>query len=73
MVQVIRPEISLIFVLSPAFVFTPHFPFQTLCALVACLLEPQIVPSDPRELYETYFTFTCIWAFGGALHQDIKL
>lgn len=44
---------------------------QTLCALLDCLLTPENIPADaPRELYETYFTFACIWAFGGALLQD---
>ncbi|XP_068180103.1 dynein axonemal heavy chain 11 [Antennarius striatus] len=44
---------------------------QTLCTLLDCLLIPENIPSDsPRELYETYFTFASIWAFGGALHQD---
>ncbi|XP_042345657.1 dynein axonemal heavy chain 11 [Plectropomus leopardus] len=44
---------------------------QTLCALLDCLLTPENIPPDsPRELYETYFTFACIWAFGGALYQD---
>ncbi|XP_056142990.1 dynein axonemal heavy chain 11 [Lampris incognitus] len=44
---------------------------QTLCALLDCLLTPENTPPDsPRELYEMYFTFACIWAFGGPLHQD---
>ncbi|XP_028280327.1 dynein heavy chain 11, axonemal isoform X1 [Parambassis ranga] len=44
---------------------------QTLCTLLDCLLMPENIPSDsPREIYETYFTFACIWAFGGALCQD---
>ncbi|KAM7383622.1 hypothetical protein PAMP_003257 [Pampus punctatissimus] len=44
---------------------------QTLCTLLDCLLTPENIPSDtPREVYETYFTFACIWAFGGALYQD---
>uniref|UniRef100_A0A7N8XYV6 Dynein axonemal heavy chain 11 n=1 Tax=Mastacembelus armatus TaxID=205130 RepID=A0A7N8XYV6_9TELE len=44
---------------------------QTLCTLLDCLLTPENIPSDsPRELYETYFIFACIWAFGGALYQD---
>ncbi|KAM8734967.1 dynein axonemal heavy chain 11 [Acanthopagrus schlegelii] len=44
---------------------------QTLCTLLDCLLTTENIPSDsPRELYETYFTFACIWAFGGALYQD---
>uniref|UniRef100_A0A8D3CJW0 Dynein axonemal heavy chain 11 n=1 Tax=Scophthalmus maximus TaxID=52904 RepID=A0A8D3CJW0_SCOMX len=44
---------------------------QTLCTLLDCLLTPGNIPSDsPRELFETYFTFACIWAFGGAMYQD---
>uniref|UniRef100_A0A3Q3ETL8 Dynein axonemal heavy chain 11 n=1 Tax=Labrus bergylta TaxID=56723 RepID=A0A3Q3ETL8_9LABR len=44
---------------------------QTLCTLLNCLLLPENIPPDsPRELYETYFAFACIWAFGGALYQD---
>ncbi|XP_019728452.1 dynein heavy chain 11, axonemal isoform X3 [Hippocampus comes] len=44
---------------------------QTLCTLLDCLLTPENIPSDsPRELYETYFIFACIWAFGGALCHD---
>lgn len=44
---------------------------QTLCTLLDCLLTPENVPCEsPREIYETYFTFACIWAFGGALYQD---
>ncbi|XP_047455882.1 dynein axonemal heavy chain 11 [Mugil cephalus] len=44
---------------------------QTLCTLLDCLLTPEnIPPESPREIYETYFTFACIWAFGGALCQD---
>ncbi|KAM9806325.1 dynein axonemal heavy chain 11 isoform 1-T1 [Syngnathus typhle] len=44
---------------------------QTLCTLLECLLTSENIPSDsPRELYETYFVFACIWAFGGALCQD---
>ncbi|KAM3614782.1 uncharacterized protein V6R79_018954 [Siganus canaliculatus] len=44
---------------------------QTLCTLLDCLLTAENTPPDsPRELYETYFTFACIWAFGGALKQD---
>lgn len=49
----------------------PFLFVQTLCTLLDCLLTPENIPSDsPRELYETYFTFACIWAFGGALYQD---
>nr|XP_054596285.1 dynein axonemal heavy chain 11 [Nothobranchius furzeri] len=44
---------------------------QTLCTLLDCLLTPENIPAEsPREIYETYFTFACIWAFGGALCQD---
>ncbi|KAM6104169.1 LOW QUALITY PROTEIN: dynein axonemal heavy chain 11 [Theristicus caerulescens] len=44
---------------------------QTLCSLLDCLLTPENVPMDcPREVYEMYFVFACIWAFGGALSQD---
>ncbi|XP_054847065.1 dynein axonemal heavy chain 11 [Eublepharis macularius] len=44
---------------------------QTLCSLLDCLLTPENVSLDcPRELYETYFGFACVWAFGGALFQD---
>ncbi|XP_075413447.1 dynein axonemal heavy chain 11 [Tenrec ecaudatus] len=44
---------------------------QTVCALLECLLTPENVPSDsPKEVYETYFAFACIWAFGGTLLQD---
>ncbi|XP_051791984.1 LOW QUALITY PROTEIN: dynein axonemal heavy chain 11 [Erpetoichthys calabaricus] len=44
---------------------------QTLCFLLDCLLTPENVPSDsPRELYELYFVFACIWAFGGSVYQD---
>uniref|UniRef100_A0A8C8VJF2 Dynein axonemal heavy chain 11 n=1 Tax=Pelusios castaneus TaxID=367368 RepID=A0A8C8VJF2_9SAUR len=44
---------------------------QTLCSLLDCLVTPENVPPDcPRELYEIYFVFACVWAFGGALLQD---
>ncbi|KAM9310019.1 dynein axonemal heavy chain 11 [Pholidichthys leucotaenia] len=44
---------------------------QMLCTLLDCLLTPEnIPPESPREIYETYFTFACIWAFGGALYED---
>ncbi|XP_066570660.1 dynein axonemal heavy chain 11 [Amia ocellicauda] len=44
---------------------------QTLCSLLDCLLTPKNVPPDsPRELYEIYFVFASIWAFGGAVYQD---
>ncbi|KAL7890701.1 hypothetical protein AOLI_G00001770 [Acnodon oligacanthus] len=44
---------------------------QTLCCLLDCLLTDENTPADsPRELYEIYFVFSCVWAFGGALFQD---
>ncbi|PNI58007.1 DNAH11 isoform 4 [Pan troglodytes] len=44
---------------------------KTLCVLLECLLTPENVPSDsPKEVYEVYFVFACIWAFGGTLLQD---
>ncbi|KAF7661524.1 hypothetical protein LDENG_00258930 [Lucifuga dentata] len=44
---------------------------QTLCSLLDCLLTEENTPADsPRELYEIYFVFACVWAVGGALFQD---
>ncbi|XP_067892376.1 dynein axonemal heavy chain 11 [Heterodontus francisci] len=44
---------------------------QTLCSLLDCLLTPENTPPDSsREIYEMYFIFACVWAFGGALFQD---
>ncbi|KAG7506656.1 dynein heavy chain 9, axonemal [Solea senegalensis] len=44
---------------------------QTLCYLLECLLTPESTPPDcAKELYELYFVFAAVWAFGGALFQD---
>ncbi|XP_032899964.1 dynein heavy chain 9, axonemal isoform X2 [Amblyraja radiata] len=44
---------------------------QMLCYLLECLLTKDNTPADsPKELYELYFIFATIWAFGGALFQD---
>ncbi|XP_027272227.1 dynein heavy chain 11, axonemal isoform X2 [Cricetulus griseus] len=44
---------------------------QTICTLLECLLTPENVPSDsPKEAYELYFVFACVWAFGGTLLRD---
>jgi dynein heavy chain len=44
---------------------------QMLCNLLECLLTPENTPPDcPKELYELYFSFACVWAFGGAMFQD---
>lgn len=42
-----------------------------LCTLLECLLIPTNCPLDTsRDVYETYFVFACIWAFGSATFQD---
>ncbi|NXH86672.1 DYH17 protein, partial [Edolisoma coerulescens] len=44
---------------------------QTVLSLLECFLTPKNVPpNSPREQYELFFVFACIWAFGGALFQD---
>lgn len=44
---------------------------QMLCSLLDCLLtRTNCPPETPREVYETYFVFACIWAFGSATFQD---
>lgn len=41
------------------------------CHLLDCLLTPENIPLDsPKEIYEKYFVFATIWAFGSALFQD---
>lgn len=42
-----------------------------LCQLLDCLLTPDNAPPDsPKEVYEQYFVFAAVWAFGSALYQD---
>lgn len=44
---------------------------QMLCYLLECLLTPENAPPDcAKELYELYFVFAAVWAFGGAMFQD---
>ncbi|XP_021937393.1 dynein beta chain, ciliary isoform X2 [Zootermopsis nevadensis] len=44
---------------------------QMLCHLLQCLLTPTNTPPDcPKEWYEIYFVFACVWAFGAAMFQD---
>uniref|UniRef100_A0A096MH56 Dynein axonemal heavy chain 17 n=1 Tax=Poecilia formosa TaxID=48698 RepID=A0A096MH56_POEFO len=44
---------------------------QMLCYLLECLLTPENTPPDSsKDIYELYFVFAAIWAFGGALFQD---
>jgi dynein heavy chain, axonemal len=43
-----------------------------LCNLLECLLTPTNTPHADctKEVYELYFVFCCVWAFGSALFQD---
>jgi dynein heavy chain len=44
---------------------------QTLCYLLETLLTPENTPPDShKDLYELYFVFAAVWAFGGAMFQD---
>ncbi|XP_039284796.1 dynein beta chain, ciliary [Nilaparvata lugens] len=44
---------------------------QMLCTLLESLLIPSNVPNDcPKEWYEIYFVFACVWAFGSCTFQD---
>lgn len=44
---------------------------QMLCYLLDCLLIPVNIATDcSKELYEMYFSFACIWAFGASMFQD---
>lgn len=44
---------------------------QMLCHLLECLLIPENTPPDcQKELYELYFVFAAVWAFGGCTFQD---
>lgn len=44
---------------------------QMLCHLLDCILVPVNTPVDcPKEWYELYFTFACIWSFGAAIYQE---
>ena len=44
---------------------------QMLCFLLECMLTPENTPPDThKEIYELYFVFCCVWAFGGCLFQD---
>lgn len=44
---------------------------QALCYLLECMLVPENTPADAsKELYELYFVFCCVWAFGSCLFQD---
>lgn len=44
---------------------------QMLCYLLDCFLTSTNTPTDcPKEWYELYFVFACVWAFGSAMFQD---
>lgn len=44
---------------------------ELLCHLLDCLLTPSNTPPDcPKEWYELYFVFSCVWAFGSAMFQE---
>ncbi|XP_057629488.1 dynein axonemal heavy chain 9 isoform X4 [Chionomys nivalis] len=44
---------------------------QLLCYLLECLLTKEDIPADcPKEMYELYFVFAAVWAFGSAMVQD---
>ncbi|XP_049809049.1 dynein beta chain, ciliary [Schistocerca nitens] len=44
---------------------------QMLCYLLDCLLTPANTPADcPRDWYDVYFVFACVWAFGATMFQD---
>jgi len=47
---------------------------ELLCHLLDCIITPESVPYDaPKEWYEIYFVFCCIWAYGSATYQDQQL
>ncbi|XP_065503599.1 dynein axonemal heavy chain 9 [Caloenas nicobarica] len=43
---------------------------QMLCYLLECLLAENTPPDCPKELYELYFVFAAVWAFGGSMFRD---
>ncbi|CAI6344273.1 unnamed protein product [Macrosiphum euphorbiae] len=44
---------------------------QMLCTLLDCLSTPINCPlENARDVYGTYFVYTCLWAFGSALFKD---
>uniref|UniRef100_H2Y999 AAA+ ATPase domain-containing protein n=1 Tax=Ciona savignyi TaxID=51511 RepID=H2Y999_CIOSA len=55
-----------------AFIDSPStFREHMLCYMLECLITSDTVPADsPRELYELYFVFAAVWAFGGATMHD---
>lgn len=44
---------------------------EMLCHLLDCLLTNANTPADcPKEWYELYFVFSCVWAFGSAMFLE---
>ncbi|XP_060515880.1 dynein beta chain, ciliary [Cylas formicarius] len=44
---------------------------QMLCNLLECVLTLQNTPPEcPKDWYELYFVFCCVWAFGSAMFQE---
>ena len=44
---------------------------QVLCSLLGSLIVPSNIPPDsPKELYESYFVFALVWAYGSSLFND---
>ena len=44
---------------------------QILCSYLSALITPSNVPPDaPKELYELFFVFACVWAYGSSLFHD---
>lgn len=44
---------------------------EALCSLLESLIVPGNISSDAaKEVYEIYFAFACIWAYGSALYHD---
>ena len=47
---------------------------QTVCHLLEGLCVPKNIPvGAPSEMYEKYFLFACLWAFGGPLSSDGRI
>ena len=44
---------------------------QVLCSLLGSLIIPSNIPADSsKELYESYFVFALVWAYGSSLFND---
>ena len=47
---------------------------QTLCSILECVLPANDGKDEvDRELYELHFMFSCVWAFGGCLAEDVTI